>query len=122
MMLYRSKRLLDMARGRHCLLNYFDCLSPDTSTTVAAHSNQLKHGKGTGIKAEDVYTVWACVNCHSWLDQGRASKEAKKMEFDAAHKRQIKEWRAIADDKNEKTLDRECAIGALAYLKEHENT
>lgn len=95
---YRSPALLALARGKPCLLNAVEaCLtSRDTSTTVAAHSNQSKHGKGMGRKADDCYSVWACVHCHTWLDQGKAPKSEKVRAFDAAHRRQIIMWQGIS--------------------------
>jgi hypothetical protein len=91
---YRDRALLDMARGQRCLLEAVEtCLQADGSTTVAAHSNFAKHGKGGARKADDCYSVWACVNCHSWLDQGSAPRAEKERAFDAAHQRQIEEWR-----------------------------
>ena len=91
---YRDKKLLDFARGKPCLLTAVNgCLGGyNTSTTVACHSNQSKHGKGLGRKADDCYTVWGCVNCHSWLDQGKAPKAEKVRAFDAALGRQVREW------------------------------
>lgn len=118
---YRDKNLLKMARGKNCLLLANEvCQYHDTSTTVAAHSNQQKHGKGMGIKAHDYYTVWACANCHTWLDQGSDPKAEKIRAFDAAHVRQVEAWIKIscvrpahwADVKNY-----EAAILALERLR-----
>lgn len=55
-------------------------------TVVAAHSNQSKHGKGRGIKASDQYVAALCYACHTWLDQGSASREAKVAMWDEAHR------------------------------------
>jgi hypothetical protein len=93
---YRSPALLAMARGKPCLLTaVHNCLGRDGSTTVAAHSNQSRHGKGMARKADDCYSVWACVNCHSWLDQGNAPKAEKVRAFDVAHTRQVNEWKKV---------------------------
>ena len=35
----------------------------------AAHSNSSKHGKGRGIKANDLYTVPLCYVCHAAFDK-----------------------------------------------------
>ncbi len=92
---YRSPALLRLARGQKCLLNVRMVCNHDTSTTVAAHSNQLAHSKGTGIKAHDFYTVWLCSNCHAWLDQGKVIKHEKHAAFNLAHGRQVKEWQRL---------------------------
>ena len=47
-------------------------------TTVAAHSNELRHGKGMGIKAHDCFIAWACNSCHAEIDQGKMDKETKQ--------------------------------------------
>jgi hypothetical protein len=84
-----------MARGRLCALVVEGVCNYDTSTTVAAHSNQQRHGKGMGIKASDAYVVYACAACHSWLDQGRASKEEKNTAFDLALWRMVRIYQKL---------------------------
>lgn len=47
----------------------------------AAHSNFSEHGKGRGIKADDIYTIPLCIKCHQWFDQyqdGLTRDEAKR--------------------------------------------
>lgn len=46
-------------------------------TTVAAHSNQQKHGKGVGHKSDDCFIAFACSACHDAID-GRAGRLAKE--------------------------------------------
>lgn len=88
-----NPKLLKLARGKPCLMQVaFDCYGVDGSTTVAAHSNELRHGKGKAMKAHDHYSVWACVNCHRWYDESGAGKAEKQKAFEVAHNRQIKEW------------------------------
>jgi hypothetical protein len=96
---YRSKPLLAIARGKPCLLTAVaGCRGTDGTTTVAAHSNQAKHGKGGHIKANDTYTVWACAVCHTWLDSSYdATQEQKVAAFDEAHYRQLREWIDLAE-------------------------
>ncbi|MGU2439548.1 hypothetical protein ACTXHA_04020 [Burkholderia cenocepacia] len=53
-------------------------------TVVPCHSNQSKHGKGTGKKADHRFTVPGCYLCHAWLDQGPAARELKVSVFDSA--------------------------------------
>ena len=56
--------------------------------TQAAHSNQLIHGKGRGIKASDEFTAALCLKCHYELDQGKnLSKEERIEMWENAHKR-----------------------------------
>lgn len=58
-------------------------------TVVAAHSNQLKHGKGGGLKAHDCYIAWACYACHAELDQGKMRYEQKCDYWQAGFERTI---------------------------------
>jgi hypothetical protein len=93
----RNQAVLDLARSKECLLNVPNVCNNDTLTTVAAHSNQLRHGKGRGRKAGDQWTVWACARCHSWLDGSySADRQDKQEAFAAGHAKQIDEWIKIA--------------------------
>lgn len=114
---HRNPALLEMARGRHCLLCVPGVCHGGTETTVAAHSNWACHGnKGGARKADDEYSVWACGVCHTWLDQGSAAKDVKKMAFAMAHIDQVIEWRRIAKDASEKPRYRKAAQWALDQL------
>lgn len=69
----RSRKLLDSSRDQPCTLNFHGC-KHDGSTTVACHGNADFLGKGTGVKASDLYSVDGCHWCHSILD-GRQKSE-----------------------------------------------
>ena len=57
------------------------------STIVAAHSNQLRDGKGKAIKAHDYRIAALCFTCHHELDQGsRLSKQERVNMWDEAHR------------------------------------
>jgi Protein of unknown function (DUF1364) len=116
--------LLKLAQGKPCLMQVnYECLGADGHTTVAAHSNEQRHGKGRGIKAHDQYTVWSCIYCHAWYDQGKATREEKRAAFETAHTRQVQAWRQIVEtvspkergaaqwalDRIEKTLEKAAA-------------
>jgi hypothetical protein len=61
-------------------------------TVVAAHSNQLRDGKGKSIKAHDYRTAALCYSCHMELDQGkRWSKVERRELWEEAH-RQTMGW------------------------------
>ena len=79
----RNKKILSAARDCSCQW----CGRMD-GTTVAAHSNQLRHGKGMGIKASDQYVAFLCFSCHHELDQGRSlSKEQRQLLWQSAHEK-----------------------------------
>jgi hypothetical protein len=114
---YRDPVLLEMARGRRCLLNVVEgCRMASGDTTVAAHSNSGIHGKGKARKADDVFSAWACDRCHAWLDTGTAPRARKEEAFMQAHLRQVLAWRAIVADPTEPQRLRRAAQRALGRL------
>ncbi len=57
---------------------------------MAAHSNQQRDGKGTGIKAHDYRIAALCHSCHFKLDQGMAlSKDERREMWEEAHRKTI---------------------------------
>ena len=112
----RNPHLLSMANGRPCMLRTRVC-NFDDSTTVAAHSNLLAHGKGRGRKADDCYTVWACARCHTWLDSSYDADFAEKEQaFMVALVAQVEEWKSIAESAASSPKDRAAAVWALERL------
>lgn len=112
----RNPHLLSMARGMPCLLRVPGICNNDTDTVVAAHSNLGRHGKGGARKAHDHYSVWACARCHTWLDQGQATRIQREQAFMAGHARQVAEWLTISNDPREDPKDRKAALWALDEL------
>jgi len=59
-------------------------------TVIAAHSNQLRDGKGRGLKAHDYRVASLCYTCHMELDQGsNLSKQERIDMFEEAHRKTI---------------------------------
>ena len=84
--IFRSKKLLKMAKEvPYC----FCCGKNNDGTIVAAHSNQLRDGKGTGIKAHDFRIAYICDKCHFEIDQGKKSKDEKKELWEDSHRNTI---------------------------------
>jgi CRISPR/Cas system-associated protein Cas10 (large subunit of type III CRISPR-Cas system) len=83
--MYRNKKLLEYARKlpcQHCGI--------DDGTIVAAHSNQLRDGKGRGLKASDYRIASLCYTCHSEIDQGKRLNKADRVQmFEDAHRSTI---------------------------------
>ena len=83
--MYRNKKLLEIARQlpcQHCFI--------EDGTVVAAHSNQLRDGKGKGIKAHDYRIASLCFKCHMELDQGsKLSKQERIDLWEEAHRKTI---------------------------------
>lgn len=82
---YRNQSLLEKVRESSC-----QHCGADDGTIVAAHSNQLRDGKGRSIKAHDYRIAALCFKCHYALDQGMAlTKEERREMFEAAHRATI---------------------------------
>lgn len=86
---YRNRKYLDLANGMPCMM----CGIED-GTVVMAHSNSSVHGKGLGIKADDVFTAAICGRCHAAHDFGNAGREEKVETFaKAMHKTWLWLWK-----------------------------
>ena len=82
---YRDARILRAVREAPCMM----CGAQD-GTVVAAHSNQLRDGKGRSIKAHDYRVAALCFRCHSEIDQGlKMTKEERVAAWEDAHRRTI---------------------------------
>lgn len=80
--MYRNKKLLEAVRQSPCQ----NCGAQD-GTVCAAHSNQLRDGKGKGIKAPDYRVAALCHRCHHELDQGiYLSRQARVDLWENAHR------------------------------------
>ena len=84
-MIYRDRKLLDVIRQSPC-----QACGREDGTIVAAHSNQLRDGKGRGIKAHDYRIAALCHTCHLEIDQGAKLSKAERIEtWEEAHRRTI---------------------------------
>lgn len=68
---YVSKKIRDSAKGEACTLRIPGVCNHNNETVVFAHIN-TQH-KGMGNKSPDIFGVYACSDCHDWLD-GRGLK------------------------------------------------
>jgi hypothetical protein len=64
----RSKKVLASAQGQPCTLRFLDVCNGDPATTIPAHVRD--RFKGMGTKASDLSMVYACSDCHRYLDEG----------------------------------------------------
>lgn len=84
-MTYRNPHLLKACRELACQ----QCGAED-GTVVAAHSNQLRDGKGRAIKAADYRVAALCRQCHHDIDQGAIlSKADRRDAWERAHRKTI---------------------------------
>lgn len=88
---YRNKKITDSARGELCQMRLFKVCNADPETTVWAHSNLPKDGKGAAYKAHDCFGAYMCSACHDEFD-GRTNilglgADAKETIFNDAMKR-----------------------------------
>ena len=83
--MYRNKKLLELVRKSPCQ----NC-GIQNGTIISAHSNQLRDGKGRGIKAHDYRIAALCYGCHMELDQGTSMSKLERVEmWDEAHRKTI---------------------------------
>lgn len=81
-MIYRNPNLLAAVRGAPC-----QRCGIENDTVVAAHSNQLRDGKGRSIKAHDYRIAALCYTCHMEIDQGsKMSKLERLNAWEEAHR------------------------------------
>lgn len=85
--IYRNKKLLAaMKNAPVCFL----CDRPNDGTIVGAHSNQIRDGKGIGLKAHDYRISALCSVCHFEIDNGKDLTRMQKMErWEKAHRETI---------------------------------
>ena len=80
--MYRNKKLLEIARQlpcQHCGI--------EDGTIVAAHSNQLRDGKGRGLKASDFRIASLCFRCHAEADTSSTLTKVARIEmWEQAHR------------------------------------
>lgn len=70
----RSRKVLDSARGQTCTLRFPEGIcGGNPETTVWAHLNGGKFGKGMGMKAHDILGAHSCDRCHAYLDVGHGT-------------------------------------------------
>ena len=87
MSMYRSPKILAAAKDAPVC---FGCQATNVGQVVAAHSNQLRDGKGRGLKADDFRVAYICGKCHHELDQGAKMSRAERVEFwEEAHRHTI---------------------------------
>jgi hypothetical protein len=77
--MYRNKKLLESARDESCVC----CGAHDT--VVWAHSNRYKHGKGRGLKANDIFGAYLCHVCHSEFDAHKIPSRCTWYNYDLEH-------------------------------------
>jgi cytochrome c553 len=85
--MYRNKKLLEIARllpCQHCGI--------EDGTVVAAHSNQLRDGKGRGLKSSDFRIASLCFRCHAEADTSSTLSKVARIEmWEQAHRATIGE-------------------------------
>lgn len=92
---WHDAKMRNACRDQICYLRVpTECRRRDPEETIVpAHSNESAHGKGGARKADDRYTVPACMWCHAWLDSGDAPRALKF----ATWRRGYREWSLVRD-------------------------
>jgi hypothetical protein len=82
--MFRSKKLLALAQFAPCMHCGIE------GQSVSAHSNQLRDGKGRGLKAHDYRIAFLCGKDHYELDQGYAMTRFERVQmWEDAHRKTI---------------------------------
>ena len=81
-------KLLKAAEGAPC------AICGDVGTTVAAHSNALRHGHGMGLKSHDCYVAYLCQDHHNMIDgrSGNLTLQEKRDMWLLGWERTVKYW------------------------------
>lgn len=61
-----SKKIRHSAKGESCTLRIPGVCNHNPETVVLCHINSSS--KGMGNKSHDIHAVYACSDCHDWLD------------------------------------------------------
>lgn len=82
--MYRNDKLLKTAKGAPCQYCFIE-----NGTTVAAHSNQYRDGRGSHLKSHDYRIAFLCNTCHNEIDYGRLTKDERTEMWEVAHRNTI---------------------------------
>lgn len=116
----RNSAFRNLARGRECMFRIPGECSFNPEQTVLAHSNESRHGKSMGMKADDaIGSVFACYACHFAIDQGGMSSEQKAEHWVVARARMKAALEKIVASPSEKEKDRAAAAWALERINAH---
>ena len=78
----------------HCMNP--ECMrpNPDGNLLCLAHSNELRHGRGSHFKTPDIMGAILCAGCHDLVDgrRGSLSREEKREMARLAHDRTLLWW------------------------------
>jgi hypothetical protein len=64
----------------------------EDGTVCAAHSNQMRDGKGRSLKASDAMIAALCYHCHMELDQGKNLSKQERVEMWEGAYRKTMQW------------------------------
>ncbi len=87
-MTFRSRPLLDLAKGQECMARILGVCNCNPETTVSAHRNG-----GGGTKHADWKIAWCCSDCHALIDgqilANEFSAEVRDGFWQLAHERTL---------------------------------
>lgn len=87
---WRNHKLLLAIRDLEC--QFTDLPHCCSGQVTACHSNQLRDGKGKGIKAHDFRVAAGCPIAHFAIDQGKELTREERMQYwESAHRRTMGE-------------------------------
>lgn len=82
-----NSKLRKSAQGQDCTLRIPGVCNFNPETVVLAHVGRKR---GMGSKCHDIHAVYACSNCHTYIDgSGRLYKETRGYILDALEETQL---------------------------------
>ncbi len=83
--MHRNKKLRESANGAPCFMFGPACTGggPERGDVCWRHSNEMRHGKSTGIKAHDLFGMYGCQSCENWFTND-LTREERVIAFEAA--------------------------------------
>lgn len=82
MMLIRSKKIRESARGQECQVRLPGICNFNPETTIFAH---IGSGGGMGSKVSDIHGTYCCSSCHDELDRRTRIMDAETAELFGWH-------------------------------------
>lgn len=89
----KNQKLRDSAKDcPHCMGCKLQ--NPNGDLLCLAHSNQLRHGKGRGLKSADAEGAILCQRCHDYVDgrTGSGSRADMRLYHETAHEKTVAWW------------------------------
>lgn len=83
-MTHRNRKLLDLCHEAPCMLR-LGVVGCGNHPSVPAHSDMLRHGRGSGHKSHDCMAVPGCPECHAKFTRAGLGRDGYELAWLTAH-------------------------------------